>query len=584
MKSRGRPSVSVKSCNSAVYTARHLMRAFCLELPRLSFISSWMVCGGLALGSAGCSPRLDGPGQPSGRLESSLSQAQRQARAAQIRDAAAAAGIDQGWLLAGIADAETGMSHCHSELTWACQGPASPDCGGGPVVAGAGDGPCALEQGGLGMFQFDAGTYAQTLAREGERILTVDGNVQAAVDFVASMVIRSVYVDGVDTREQAISWMNGVRVDNARWQPWVTTVTHYYNGCRPEASCFNERFARYRDHIAGIYDEMGAAFWAIRHEWAAQYVEQTFPLARDPFVLETGAIASGYLEMRNVGTRTWRPDEVFLGTTEPRDTTSAIAAPSWLSPSRPGTIDREVPPGQTGRFVFDVRAPAAAGDYPQFFNLVRDGVAWFTMPGDAVIQIRIQSVGVGVDPGPVVVDLDASGVGRADAGVALGDASLGPISADAMSRRDAEVGDAEVDGSPILEGGYDASLRPARGAQLDPGCAARPGRGRRTGWWVTWAALVVVAFRWRARSSRGSRPGACRGCAAVRDGSVSISGACSRPKTGSGRGSLRSEKRAFRGTRSAPWRARVAARPRAAARPSRYRLARAAASADGPPR
>src|SRR5262245_35623286 len=63
-----------------------------------------------------------------------LSAAARRSRAAQIRDAAAANGITQGWLLAGIADAETGMAHCHSELTWACMGPASSDCGGGPVV------------------------------------------------------------------------------------------------------------------------------------------------------------------------------------------------------------------------------------------------------------------------------------------------------------------------------------------------------------------------------------------------------------------------------------------------------------------
>ena len=70
-----------------------------------------------------------------GWVESNLTAAQRRTRAAQIRDAAAANGITQGWLLAGIADAETNMSHCWSELTWACQGPDSADCGGGPVVA-----------------------------------------------------------------------------------------------------------------------------------------------------------------------------------------------------------------------------------------------------------------------------------------------------------------------------------------------------------------------------------------------------------------------------------------------------------------
>ena len=70
------------------------------------------------------------------------------ARCENIRDVAADNGISTGFLLAGIASAETNLSHCWTELDWACQGPDSPDCGG-PVVAGAGDGPCSLQQGGL---------------------------------------------------------------------------------------------------------------------------------------------------------------------------------------------------------------------------------------------------------------------------------------------------------------------------------------------------------------------------------------------------------------------------------------------------
>ena len=63
-----------------------------------------------------------------------LTSSQRRERSRQIRDAAAAEGLtDAGWLLAGIADAETQMAQCWYELTWACQGPPSADCGGGPV-------------------------------------------------------------------------------------------------------------------------------------------------------------------------------------------------------------------------------------------------------------------------------------------------------------------------------------------------------------------------------------------------------------------------------------------------------------------
>jgi hypothetical protein len=328
-----------------------------------------------------------------GWVESRLTAAQRRARAGQIRDAAAANGITQGWLLAGIAEAETSMSHCWSELTWACQGPYSADCGG-PVVAGAGDGPCSIRQGGLGMFQFDAGTYDDTLRREGDRVLSIAGNVAAAVDFTTAMVVRSRYVDGVDTRAQAIEWMNGVRVGNGRWDAWISTVTHYYNGCTPSASCWSSRYASYRDKTSRVYSEMGADFWNVSERFGLEFVAQTFPLARDPFPLAAGATFTGTLELRNTGTEAWTPGATFLGTTSPRDVASPIAGPDWIAPNRAATVDRVVPPGGTGRFTFTVRAPAAAGDYGQYFNLVQEGVAWFSDDGgipDEWIQVRVQS-------------------------------------------------------------------------------------------------------------------------------------------------------------------------------------------------
>src|SRR5688572_22928353 len=86
---------------------------------------------------------------PSVAFADPLTDAERTQRCADIRDVAADNGISAGYLFTGIAQAETNLSHCWEELDWACQGPASVDCGGGPVVAGAGDGPCELQQGGL---------------------------------------------------------------------------------------------------------------------------------------------------------------------------------------------------------------------------------------------------------------------------------------------------------------------------------------------------------------------------------------------------------------------------------------------------
>src|SRR4249920_1385256 len=122
---------------------------------------------GLAVVAVGCT------GPSTGTAHQGLTAAVKAERYTLIRDTAAQMGVTNGALLAGIAISETNLAHCQSEATYACQGPASPSCGGGPIIAGSADGPCAAMQGGLGMFQFDAGTYADTVNTYGPDILTI---------------------------------------------------------------------------------------------------------------------------------------------------------------------------------------------------------------------------------------------------------------------------------------------------------------------------------------------------------------------------------------------------------------------------
>ena len=181
-----------------------------------------------------------------------------------IRDAAAARGVGTGYLLAGIANTETGLAQCWSEATWACQGPSSPDCGGGPVIAGAADGPCSAQQGGLGMFQFDAGTFADTLAVYGTSVLTVDGQIGHAIDYVTNMVKISAYTTNAETDAKARAWINNFDPNNgALRDQWIKTVLRYYNGCRPEWSCWGPRYQTYSDGFWAAIDEPGGlGFWA----------------------------------------------------------------------------------------------------------------------------------------------------------------------------------------------------------------------------------------------------------------------------------------------------------------------------------
>lgn len=192
-----------------------------------------------------------------GELEQGLSDpAARRTRSEHIRDAAATKGMTNGVLLAGIAQVETGLSHCWSEATWACQGPHSSSCGG-PVIAGAADGPCSAQQGGLGMFQFDGGTYQQTLDRDGVEILELDGNIAYAVDFVAERVRQE--VSGVNSIADAIAWLNAVPVQagDPVFEEWIAIVSCRYNGC---CGCSSQE-AKYRNATLDALGEFEPGFW-----------------------------------------------------------------------------------------------------------------------------------------------------------------------------------------------------------------------------------------------------------------------------------------------------------------------------------
>lgn len=191
-----------------------------------------------------------------------LTAAQRKARAEIIRDTAAAVGMTNAALLAGIGEVETNFAHCWSEATWACKGPASSSCGGGPVIAGAADGPCSQQQGGLGMFQFDAGTYAQTIATYGPNIVTLQGNVDAVVPFLVKRAIES--VDGVNNQAEALAWMNSIKIQDGdpQYEAWLYFVAWRYNGCKGCTSQIN----KYRAGTNKLRDEFGPDFWKVASE------------------------------------------------------------------------------------------------------------------------------------------------------------------------------------------------------------------------------------------------------------------------------------------------------------------------------
>lgn len=189
----------------------------------------------------------------------SISAAKRE-RLALIRDTAALQSIGNAALIGGIAVSETNLAHCWSEATYACMGPSSPSCGG-PIIAGSADGPCADMQGGLGLFQFDAGTWTDTIARYGDAILTVEGNTAQAVSFVIDKVV--LHVPGIASRADAIAWINSVPLTagDPMMEQWAQLMACRYNGCCAASPLCTTRANGYRDHAIELADELGDAFW-----------------------------------------------------------------------------------------------------------------------------------------------------------------------------------------------------------------------------------------------------------------------------------------------------------------------------------
>ena len=177
--------------------------------------------------------------------------------ATKIRDTAALSGMTNGVLLAGIGEVETNFSHCWAEAQWACKGPPSASCGGDPVIAGSSDGPCGAKQGGLGMFQFDAGTYQDTIRRHGGDIVTLEGNVNEVVPFLVSRARE--FLPGTTSSQQALDWMNSIQVvdGDPQFEAWLEFIAWRYNGCK---GCTAQE-QKYRVATHRLLDEMGPAFW-----------------------------------------------------------------------------------------------------------------------------------------------------------------------------------------------------------------------------------------------------------------------------------------------------------------------------------
>jgi hypothetical protein len=155
----------------------------------------------------------------------------------------------------------------------------------------------------------------------------------------------------------------------------------YYEGC---GQC--DQSTRIADAEAAL-----AAYGSF--DYGAAYVSQSFPLASTALTMFAGQTIPSYIELRNTGTKAWGTS-THLGTSNPRDRVSAFADGSWLSTSRPAGAIGSVATGSSYKFTFNLHAPAKTGTYLEYFNLLEEGVAWFSDPGqggpsDEDLEVKI---------------------------------------------------------------------------------------------------------------------------------------------------------------------------------------------------
>jgi hypothetical protein len=229
------------------------------HLMTLLFASALAACGPLEEAQ---DPAMEVGPEEIGQVQAELTVTQQRSRCDAVKTNTAPKGITNALVYAGVSYQETGLAHCWSEATWACQGPYSSDCGG-PVIAGSGDGACSLQQGGLGMYQLDSGTYSQTLAQHGNGILNVAGNIDKGTNFIVYKVRYCPNTPNFTSDAEVISWINTATPGTANYETFMAAMAWCYNGCAPGSTgCNHESIKQaYKNSTSYLLNTFGSSYW-----------------------------------------------------------------------------------------------------------------------------------------------------------------------------------------------------------------------------------------------------------------------------------------------------------------------------------
>jgi hypothetical protein len=238
--------------------------------------------------------------------------------------------------------------------------------------------------------------------------------------------------------------------------------------------------------------------------YAASYVSQSFPLASTALKMTAGQTIPSYIEMKNSGGIAW-DSNTRLATSNPRDRMSVFADSTWISPNRLAEVKGSVAPGGTYKFQFDLHAPDKPGTYYEYFNLVEDGVAWFSDPGqggppdnDLEVQVEVVAAPPSHDAGAADGATEGSS-GGGSSGSSSGSVS-GSGSGGASAGDDAGVAPPAEDAGSNEDAGWTNGSGPS-GSSGGCSVASSGADAGMTGWLVAAAALLLTSVRARKRRS-----------------------------------------------------------------------------------
>jgi lysozyme len=233
--------------------------------------------------------------------------------------------------------------------------------------------------------------------------------------------------------------------------------------------------------------------------YAAQFVSQSFPLASTTMKMTAGQVIPSYIELKNVGTKTW-DSKTRIGTTQPRDRVSVFADKTWVADNRPAQVTGTVPPGGTYKFTFDLAAPDKDGTYDEFFGVLEEGVAWFSDPGqggppDNDLEVKISVTGT--------APASDAGTKESDAGTHAGDGGAHASDAGTVDDDSGTIGS-----QPPGEDGGTGTAEPDAGdadgggtskAGSSGGCSLGATRGDTPTWAIGLGLMLVASVARRRR-------------------------------------------------------------------------------------